>query len=400
MAQGTVNRFYAQYGSQPVAIENRTHLRNLVALQLGFTPSIALDPGNTPVNARLMRTRPLFTDLAPGKRSMVDTTVKRIVADGGEHARVTVLPVVYALKADQQHGGGIHQTVLFKVQDGERAGSTMFVDEQGRHYHSINDYRANNSLPAGGVGLVMPEDGTFNLDEKGNVKLFAGDAHTETGVQTFRRKTDLDLVVGGIGLLGGVLLEVGSAGTLTPVAGALIMGSALLYNAATSEQALSDRAGHGQSINPFTNRQAGIDWLNFGSSVLPLPELGSTTRIATQTFRAIRPGVRLENIGLVSGGRVVRDAAGASVSKSARIRVLIDDTSPLARFVGKSGEWVGNASNVDSLVQIVQNWDSMSTGQRVNQLGLVALSPTDFSSGQVAPVLKWFRENHTPVSSS
>lgn len=400
MAQGTINRFYAQYGAQPVAIENRTQLRNLVALQLGFTPSIVLDPGNTPGNTHLMQTRSLFTDLAPDQRKMVSATVKRIVADGGEHARVTLLPVVYALNADQQDGGGIHQTVLFKVQDGDGTGPAMFVDEQGRHYHSIKDYRANNTLPADGVNLVMPEDGVFNLDEKGNVKLFAGDARKETGFQSFRRKTHLDLVVGGLGFLGGVLLEVGSAGTLTPVAGALMLGGASLYGAATSAQDLSNRATHGQSINPFTNREAGLDWLNFGASALSLPGLGSTTRITTQTLRAVRADTSLKEVGIVSRTGVIRDGAGAPVTDPARIRVQINDSGRLVQFTARPAQWIGNASMLDSDIEMVQNWRGMSNEDRADEGVMFLLGLGSFGVGPAATALKPFLKERAPISSA
>src|SRR5207247_9069564 len=93
---------------------------------------------------------------------------------------------------------------------------------------------------------------------------------------------------GGLAIVGGVLLEFGSAGTLTPVAGALILGGASLYGVTTAAQSLSNRADHGLSINPFTDREAGMDWLNLPASATALPALGSAGRAATLMMTAER----------------------------------------------------------------------------------------------------------------
>jgi hypothetical protein len=167
---------------------------------------------------------------------------------------------------------------VFKVENQDGSG-THLVDEYGERYDNVDDYRANNNLAVDGVNLAMPKDGQFTLDSNGNVELFTGDARTETGWQTFRRKSHFDAIVGVAAIVGGVLLEFGSAGTLTPVAGALILGGASLYGVTTAAQSLTNRADHGLSVNPFTDREAGMDWLNLSA---PQPAARSWSRRHTR----------------------------------------------------------------------------------------------------------------------
>jgi Domain of unknown function (DUF4781) len=364
MAQAIINSDYAQKGGMPTTMANRTQLRNTVALELGYTPTVALDPTTPDANATLTQTQDLFGNLDKDRRAMLDKTVDQIVSVGGEHAKLTVLPVVYAVDGDKSKGGGIVKTALFKV-EGKDGGSAKFVDESGARYDSVNDYRANNQLPVEGVNLAMPEDGNFTLDENGNVKLFAGDARTETGWQTFRRETHLDAVVGGLAIAGGVLLEFGSAGTLTPVAGALILGGASLYGVATSAQALTNRADHGLSINPFTDREAGLDWLNLGASALALPSLGSAGRGAAMMLRA--------------------EQAATGAADLAR---AASTTGRFVSFTGKAAMVTGSAAMADGGAYMAQNWDKMSSAERWEQGGMFLLNLASFGAHPAAQAFK------------
>jgi len=403
MAQAAINRFYANNGSAPIEMQGRTQLRNTVAMQLGFAPSIALDPKDAAGNAALMQTRDLFTDLGSAQREMVDKTVDRIVKDGGEHARVTLLPIVYATDPDQSGGnGGIHQTVLFQVEGKDFGDAAKFVDEQGMHYDDLKDYRANNTLPVDGVDLVMPEDGKFKLDDDGNVKLFAGDARTETGFEHFRRKTHLDAIVGGIALVGGVLLAVGSGGTLTAVSvgmvagGWSLIGAASVYGAVTSADSLANRSEHGLSINPFTNREAGLDWLTLGASVLALPGAGSSLRVGADVARLTAGGskVAIEDIAVMArNGKVLQAGSRAVTGSSPRVMVTGANQTVGLKAVNAAAAGSGLAGMADGGDYMLDNWDRMSTDEKWEQGGMFALNLANFG---VHPAVNAVRERGTP----
>ncbi|HKX42940.1 MAG TPA: DUF4781 domain-containing protein, partial [Burkholderiaceae bacterium] len=362
MAQGLINSDYAQNGGLPTEMHNRTELRNTVALALGYTPSMTLDPTDGAAYAQTLQTQDLFGNLDSTRSELLDKTVDQIVSVGGEHAKVTTLPVVYAIDGDKDKGGGIVKTAVFKVENQDGNG-THLVDEYGERYDDVDDYRANNNLPVDGVNLAMPKDGNFTLDSNGNVELFTGDARTETDWQHFRRKTHLDAIVGGLAIVGGVLLEFGSAGTLTPVAGALILGGASLYGVTTAAQSLSNRADHGLSINPFTDREAGMDWLNLGASALALPSLGSAGRAATMMFEAERA------------------AAGSA-------KLMTTTTSTFASLTGKGAMYTGAAAMADGGAYMVQNWDKMSDADRWEQGGMFLLNLASFGTHPAAEAFK------------
>lgn len=291
MAQSIINAHYVEHGGRPLEATSRTHLFNEVAFALGDAPTRSLDPNTPEVNQRLRLSTDLFAGLHPEKRKLRDAVVDRLTELGGEHARVTVLPVVYGLDDAQ---GGIVKTALFKVERSD--GSTMYVDDEGDKYTSLDDFRGNNALPVDGVQLVMPEDGSFSLDEQGNVKLFVGDARTESGWESFRREYKVDLIVQGAGLVAGAVLLIGSGGTLAPVAAGLVYGTLALttgYGVVTSMQNLHRSASHGRSINPITDAQARMDYISLAGS-LPgarsLVAMGRASTLARQAATATHLG--------------------------------------------------------------------------------------------------------------
>ncbi|HEY9026631.1 MAG TPA: DUF4781 domain-containing protein, partial [Burkholderiaceae bacterium] len=303
----------------------------------------------------------LYTN-ADATKAIVD----QIVNVGGDGAKVTIIPVVYATDADAAQGGGIVKTALFKVQDGKNPNSFKFVDAYGERYDSVDDYRANNNLPVDGVKLAMPKDGNFTLDANGNVELFTGDARTETGWQHFTRVTHFDTIVGVVGLAAGIVLEVGSAGILTEIAAPLAIASTA-YLAGTSAQDLANRSQHGLSIDPFTNREAGMDWLNLGASALALPGLGSAARVTSETAGLARAGVDIDDIAVVSskGRALLRN--GTDVTDSAENYHLVTGSSGLTNATRLTSGVMGGAAMADTTLYVAQNWSTMTSAERREQ---------------------------------
>jgi hypothetical protein len=377
MAQSVINQHYVEYGSQPMQMAGRTHIGNEVAFALGYQPSVTLDSSTPAVNAQRRQSQDLFTGMKGDQRKMHQATVDKIVELGGEKARVTVLPVVYALDGDN---GGIVKTALFKVErsNGEPA---KYVDDQGREYKDIDDFRANNMLPVENVDLAMPADGEFKLDDKGNVQLFTGDARTETGWETFRRKSHIDAIVGGIGFVAGVVLTVGSLGTLS-VPGALMMGAGIAmmgagtYGVVTSAQSLSNQAEHGVSVNPFTNAQARMDWMNLGLSAASIPVAGASGRAMQLAIKA-RDSVKAAETAKLGGDAVafakhMDDAASYMQRAQAWGAPAQAASKPLAvasvPVIAEGGR------------QLHENWDHLSGWERLEQGGMMGLNVAGFAS--------------------
>lgn len=375
MAQSVINAHYVQYGSQPMEMAGRTHLGNEVSFALGWQPSVELDPDSPAGNLQLRRTQNLF-ELDGDQKKLQDSVVDKIIEIGGERARVTVLPVVYALDGEN---GGIVKTALFKVEREE--GAAQFVDDQGREYKDIDDFRGNNMLPVENVDLAMPEDGKYEIDGQGNVQLFTGDARTETGWENFRRTKHVDAIVGGVGFVAGVVLTVGSLGTLS-VPGAVMMGAGIgmmgagAYGVVTSAQSLSNQAEHGVSVNPFTNEQARMDWMNLGLSAASIPVAGASGRAAQLMIRA-RDSVKLAETArtakdATSFARHMDDAANYMQRAQAWGRPAAIGAKPLAvasvPVMAEGGR------------QLADNWEHLSGWQRVEQAGMMGLNVAGFAS--------------------
>jgi hypothetical protein len=363
MSQGIINEHYMQYGSQPITMQGRTHLGNEVGFALGWPPSREIGSPAAAQQARLGEN--LFgTGLTQQQQDMHKAVVDQIIDVGGENARVTVVPVVYAL---DERGGGIVKTAIFKV-EGE-GGAVKYVDEQGRRYNDVTDYRANNTLPVDGVNLVMPEDGKFSLDANGNVKLSVLDARTETGWETFRRKSHIDTIVGVVGVAAGVVLTVGSLGTLSVPGAALTVASATLigasvYGVVTSAQSLQNQSAHGVSINFITNRQARMDWLNLGASALAIPTIGAAGRAA-----------------------VLASQAGKATSASAKtaLEAGAKSWSNVAKPFSVPTMGLGGAAFEEGGRYMMDNWQHMSTAEKWEQGGMMLLNLADMGSGLMIP---------------
>lgn len=373
MAQSVINQHYVEHGGEPMQMAGRTQLGNEVAFALGFSPSVKLDPGTPSVNAQRRREENLFATLGGDQRKVLDATVDKIVELGGENARVTILPVVYALDGDK---GGIVKTALFKV---ERAdGSHKFVDDQGREYEDTDDFRANNMLPVENVDLAMPADGKYDIDDKGNVKLFTGDARTETDWENFRRTKHVDAIVGGVGFVAGVVLTVGSLGTLS-VPGAVMMGAGVAmmgagaYGVVTSAQSLQNQADHGVSINPFTNEQARMDWMNLGLSAASIPVAGASGRAAQLMAKAGKS---------VDKAKEAKDAVTfAKHMDDAKLYM------ERAQAWGRPAQAMSKPLAVASVPvmaeggrQLANNWEHLSGGQRFEQAAMMGLNVAGFAS--------------------
>ncbi|WP_432726885.1 DUF4781 domain-containing protein [Variovorax sp. W6] len=377
MAQAIMNDQFVQYGGGPIEMKSRTQLENEIGLALGWNPSRSLDAATPADSERIRQNQRLFGNLGDAQKDLLSKMVDKVVEVGGEHARVTVLPVVYALDSDD---GGIIKTAIFKVESKDKPGETKLIDEQAWTYKDLTDYRANNSLPVEGVKLVTPEDASYSLDQNGNVKLFAGDARTETGWETFRRENHLDMIVAGVGLVAGVALTVGSLGTLAAPGVMLAAGAftvlAAGYGVATSAEDLNKLSTHGQSINPANSEQARMDWLNLGLSTVSVPVVGASTRATMAALRAGR-AAKAATAAEAAGDAVAAQARTADFARYAKTAQAWGKPAAMASKPLAAGSLYAAGEGVNSLVK---NWDHMTPAEREQQIMMLGLNVAGFAS--------------------
>ncbi|MBO4123083.1 LWXIA domain-containing protein [Cupriavidus gilardii] len=365
MAQGVINQHYVDYGGRPYEMAGRTHARNMAGLALGIPPEVQL-AGDADAQTETLRKQDIFAGIDDDYADMLDVVADQLIEQGGEHARVTLLPVVYASRER-----GITRTMLFKVETDQ---GPRFVDEAGRAYDDLKDYRENNTLPAADAVLAMPRDGEFTVDSKGNIELEIGDARIESGWESFRRKTHLDTVAAGVGILAGVVLVVGSGGALAPVAMAAA-GAATAYGVGTSAASIADQISHGQSWNPDKNPQMLIDGLNILASALGV-------RAGVAGVSAARTGHRA----LVAESRGLTDEASQLTLRAQALQQQATRSGRQALAVG-AGTYGYTAHNA------LSNWENMTPGERATTRTQLLLGGVQFMINPVSG--RWIRQGAT-----
>ncbi|KAA0180850.1 LWXIA domain-containing protein [Cupriavidus gilardii] len=365
MAQGVINQHYVDYGGRPYEMAGRTHARNMAGLALGIPPEVQL-AGDADAQTETLRKQDIFAGIDDDYADMLDVVADQLIEQGGEHARVTLLPVVYASRER-----GITRTMLFKVETDQ---GPRFVDEAGRAYDDLKDYRENNTLPAADAVLAMPRDGEFTVDSKGNIELEIGDARIESGWESFRRKTHLDTVAAGVGIVAGVVLVVGSGGALAPVAMAAA-GAATAYGVGTSAASIADQISHGQSWNPDKNPQMLIDGLNILAAALGV-------RAGVAGVSAARSGQRA----LVAESRGLTDEASQLALRTQALQQQ-------ATRSGRQALAVGAGTYGYTAYSAVSNWENMTPGERATTRTQLLLGGVQFMINPVSG--RWIRQGAT-----
>ncbi len=288
--QQPINDFVAKY-AQPLRINGTTHLKNTLGVALGYG-----GPNEGPATEFK---EDLFRYLPKGQGELLDKMVKKVVEESGnDNPLITLLPVYYSSKET-----GLVSTILVKITN--EGGKERFIDDRGWSYESIQDYRNNNKLPPGETKLAIPKDGKIQRDDKNNVILFTGPARDERWDEEWRREHPwIDPVIGGLGLVAGVVVTIGTGGLAAPVVGAgwAMLGATGTYFALTSGHNLYTQATHGQSLNPIENADVRMDYLTLAASAMPVGASGarSTGQFALAA-RWARTATTLEKTAQVMG---------------------------------------------------------------------------------------------------
>lgn len=270
-AQETANLYLTSRGNEALTLPDKV-LDNTVGVAMGLQPKIP--DGMSAEEAQRKLANGEISLFAGGDEAYkpVQDIVNQIRTLGGSEPKVTILPVQYSSKEL-----GPVTLPLFRV---STAQGDKFVDNKGRSYESFQDWKEHNDLPPG--SMTYPTDGQLTRKTDGSMDLSQGNTPktADTAGEHIENALDTVALVGGI-VAGGVLI-IGSGGTLTPVvagaATAVAIGAGG-WGAYRGASALADRAQHGQSINPFTDGEARMLWLNTAASAAAVGAFGSAARL-------------------------------------------------------------------------------------------------------------------------
>jgi hypothetical protein len=232
MAQANAQRYLTLRGDAPQTLRG-IDLANAVGYAMGFPPTAP--PGVSPALARTKATQAFSYYTQGPAQQPVQAVVDRIRRLGGADPQVTVLPIEYS-----SSGVGPVRLPLFRVRTGNGEG---YVDNVGRGYFSLQDWKEHNQLPPGIV--IFPDRGQLAADEGGSVKLdsAATPATFDRRGKQVKGVINDAVLVGGITADGGVIM--GHDVVVTPLVAdmAIIPGVRPIDTA--SGELLNDSTGRG-----------------------------------------------------------------------------------------------------------------------------------------------------------
>jgi hypothetical protein len=295
-------------------------------------------------------------------REMVQDTSNAIAKFGGDKATVQAVPVFLAMD-----GGGLHKTALFVVTDSN--GTQHIIDDIGRDYDDLDDYKEDHKLPTGGT-LYMPENLRFTTDAAGDINIG-------------QMKVEGDPLKGvDVGV--GIVTSVATVASFTPAAPiavpiAVAGGTYLGYRSA---QRLADMREHGQS---WASKQGVMELAMLVTSALPvgaglirtsgLVREGMTVTAATRTgFGSINYGKPM--LAVDAAGRPQMVNAGRWVTPYAQDASLVMQQGgklfTTAKVLDVGGMVIGAPLMAVSGYDLVKNWGQMAGLDKVNGfLGVV-----------------------------
>ncbi|MBC3191885.1 DUF4781 domain-containing protein [Pseudonocardia sp. C8] len=224
---------------------------------------------------------------AAGK--VLETASEEDGGDGEVHRRN------FAYKDAKTGEFGFSTVYLVENEDG----GTTIVDTDGSHYEDLEDYQHHNEKFRPDDELVVPEE--FNSTD-GPVSLRSADGHETSGWDVAAEVVSVGAMVVG----GGLVLT----GVAAPVGTGLIYGG-MAVGAGTSAVHLTQRAQHGQTINPMESKAAAFEWVNLAGSAVAGG--GAATRVLARSATPIAVGRGAEITGNVALGGMGAYAMGDTV---------------------------------------------------------------------------------------
>jgi hypothetical protein len=347
---------YQQLKGDTPRVLSGSNLRNEIGMamfnsSLGFVPNNAPLPG-TP-EAELLRQGKWQGDLFNGttlpeadkslspeqqqqrreqyqrQQQTISTVEAKIKEVGGENAKVTTLPIT----VDVTDAKTILQLPLFRVTG--KDGKDRFVDENGRLYQDMADWKANNKLPPGRVSYFA--DGRINdaKDQKPNI--ITENTHAVIDTTGERVKSVADTVLPWLGFAAGAVLI--ATGLGAPIGAGLITAATVTmagvgaYGLSQGIGNYNDRASHGQSTTDLSDAEVRGMWLGMTADALSMFAVGSALRLGK---------------------------GGLSV---------VDDVGRVGKALSIGAQYADTAAIADTTVTLAQNWDRLTPQQQLASIG-------------------------------
>jgi len=264
LAQANAHPFLALQGDAPQTLRG-TRLDATVGRAMGFPP--AVPPGVSPAFAQMKGATAASYTPSPA-RQPVQAVADQIRQLGGVDPQVTVLPIVYASRRV-----GPVRLPLFRVRTANGDG---YVDNTGRSYSSLQDWKDHNQLPPGIV--VFPDQGQLTRGAEGGLKLDSADTPGTRHTQGRQVKGMIDDTLAG-GIIAGGALIIGTDGLATPIVAGIAVGSGA-WQTHTNGGEVPDRLQHGQSINPIEESTARGLWLSLAADTAGMGAFASEAALA------------------------------------------------------------------------------------------------------------------------
>lgn len=249
----------------------------------------------------------------PPEKGEVGRIAGKIREQGGEPARVTVLPVQFSSPAT-----GPVTLPLFRVDGAD--GKPRFVDNQGAQYGSFQEWETKSILPPG--NMTYPRGGELRPGPDGHVALDTRNTPKtpDTAGEKAAAMLDRAALVGGILAFGG--MTIGSGGALAFVAG----GLSAAWIGGRAEVALGEREARGLPTG-MDDPEARMLRLNAAAGLLGGLPMGRLAYLSTMgRSLQLNGGWRF-----LAGASMVADA-GAAGNLGHTLVTRWDEMSPGQRF--------------------------------------------------------------------
>jgi hypothetical protein len=271
---------YLQSGNALISLRGND-LQNYVGVAMNLAPNVVPVKGG---GSQVLYQGEALQAIAP--------VAQAIQKAGGDAPEVRAVPVYLRVGDDK-----MAKTTIFRVRGDD--GGERIVDQVGRTYDSMAEWKKNNKL--GAVDVYVPKDGLAQADGNGKV-LF----------EAFNNRrfdnTALPVIQGGVAVLGagaGVAVILSTGGLAAPV----ILAGASAFSAGNGTLTLFDRNRHGQTLS-LSDGEARSAWLEVAGGLLGVGAIGTGNRAVAATSDVV------DLITLGDGGqRYVRDFNRMSVGE-------------------------------------------------------------------------------------
>jgi len=232
MAQANAQQYLTVRGDAPQTLRG-SDLDNAVGHAMGFPPTAP--PGVSPTLAQTKATQAFSYYTQGPAQQPVQAVVDQIRRLGGPDPQVTVLPIEYS-----SSGAGPVRLPLFRV---GTANGDRYVDNTGRDYFSLQDWKDHNQLPPGIV--IFPDQGQLAADQGGGIKLdsAATPAAPDGRWKQVKGVINDAVLVGGITADGALIMGPDVVGT--PIVGDMAIVSGVWPIDTASGELLNDSTGCG-----------------------------------------------------------------------------------------------------------------------------------------------------------